>query len=158
MAPGCPLGVNTSIHSYCVRRRRCSSRHRERVVHGRCISQPPGGVPNRRRVPSRRRAPHPVREAPGPAFCPKWAIRVVAEQVALTAPNVVSGRFQRVPTFRECVINAHHLGSVAANPGNTGFRIWGCISRITSHFFPCGSRTTRQNLFFSQQICIFVVQ
>jgi len=48
--------------------------------------------------------------------------------------------------------------SVAANPGNTGFRIWGCISRITSHFFPCGSRTTRQNLFFSQQICIFVVQ
>ena len=49
-------------------------------------------------------------------------------------------------------------GSVAANPGNTGFRIWGCISRITSHFFPCGSRTTRQNLFFSQQTCIFVVQ
>ena len=110
MAPGCPLGVNTFIHSYCVRRSRCSSRHRERVVHALGISQPPGGVLIRRRVPSRRPAPQPVRGAPGADFRPKWAIRVVAEKLAVTAPNVVSGRFQRVPTCRECVLNATPLG------------------------------------------------
>ena len=110
LAPGMPLGVNIFIHSYGARRSRCSSRHRERIVYDLGISQPPRGVLIRRIVPSRRQAPQPVREAPGADFRPKWAIRVVAKKLAVTAPNVVSGRFQRVTTCRECVLNAPPLG------------------------------------------------
>ena len=52
----------------------------------------------------------PFRGLPGADFRPKWAIRVVAKRLAVTAPNVVSVRFQRVSTFRECVLNATALG------------------------------------------------
>ena len=52
----------------------------------------------------------PFRGLPGAAFRPKWAIRVVADKLAVTPPNVVSGRFQRVPTCRERVLNSPDLG------------------------------------------------
>ena len=110
LAPGMPLGVNIFIHTYGVRRRGFSSRHQERVDYDLGISQPPGGVLIRRCVPSRRQTPQPVREAPGADFRPKWATGVVAGKLAVTAPNVVSGRFQRVPTCKESVLNAPDLG------------------------------------------------
>ena len=110
MAPGLPLGVNIFIHTYGVRRSRCSSRHQERAVYDLSILQPPGNVPIRRCVPARRQTPHPVREAPGADFRPKWATGVVAKKLALTPPNVVSGRLQRDPTCRECALNAPDLG------------------------------------------------
>jgi hypothetical protein len=49
-------------------------------------------------------------------------------------------------------------GSVAANSRNTGFKMWGSISGITFYFYPCGSGTTRQNLFAFITDMNFVVQ